>query len=121
MTLTGHAAGDAVLKTLARGVSETLRSYDSLGRYGGEEFVVVVPGCDLADCCQLAERIRDRVAKQSVRIGDSSISVTISIGVATSSDSVYSAGPLLQAADTALYKAKAEGRNRVESVVPAVK
>jgi diguanylate cyclase (GGDEF)-like protein len=82
---------------------------------------VVVPGCDLADCCQLPERIRDHVAKQSVHIGDSSISVTISIGVATSSESVYSAGPLLQAADTALYKAKAEGRNRVESVVPAVK
>jgi diguanylate cyclase (GGDEF)-like protein len=117
----GHAAGDAVLKALARGVSDTLRSYDSLGRYGGEEFLVVVPGCDFADCCQLAERIRDHVAKQSVHIGDSSISVTISIGVATSSESVYSAGPLLQAADTALYKAKAEGRNRVESVVPAVK
>jgi diguanylate cyclase (GGDEF)-like protein len=117
----GHAAGDAVLKGLAHVFRDVLRSYDSLGRYGGEEFLVVAPGCDLSACFQLAERVRDRVAKHNIAIQDGSIAVTVSIGVAASGASVYSAEPLLQSADSALYKAKGEGRNRVESLTPGVK
>lgn len=115
-----HAAGDAVLKTLGREISNQLRSYDSLGRYGGEEFLVVAPGCDVGACSQLAERVRDHVAKHSTPIrGCSTISVTISVGVAASSESLFSSEPLVQRADAALYLAKGAGRNRVESLAPA--
>jgi diguanylate cyclase (GGDEF)-like protein len=109
----GHAAGDAVLRALAREFGEVLRSYDSLGRYGGEEFLVVAPGCGLTESHELAERIRAHVETHAIASKDGAIPVTISIGV-TASGGASSAEHLLQEADAALYVAKASGRNRVE-------
>jgi len=115
----GHAAGDTVLKALVHEVAQVLRSYDSLGRYGGEEFLVVAPGCELATCQELAERIRTHVSEHPIRVQKGSIQVTVSVGVAASADGVISSGPLLQAADAALYHAKDSGRNQVKSLAPA--
>ena len=115
----GHAAGDAVLKALVHQVAQVLRSYDSLGRYGGEEFLVVVPGCELATCEELAERVRTYVSEHPIRVQKGSIQVTVSVGVAASADGNISAGQLLQAADAALYYAKDSGRNQVKSLAPA--
>ena len=115
----GHATGDAVLKGLVHEIAQVLRSYDSLGRYGGEEFLVVAPGCELAACQELAERIRTHVSDHAIQVHKGSIHVTVSVGVATSADGLISSGPLLQAADAALYQAKDSGRNRVRSLVPA--
>lgn len=109
----GHAAGDAVLRALARKFEEVLRSYDSLGRYGGEEFLVVAPGCGLAESHELAERIRAHVAERAMTLKDGKVPVTVSIGV-TANGGVSSAEQLLQEADAALYAAKASGRDRVE-------
>jgi diguanylate cyclase (GGDEF)-like protein len=109
----GHAVGDAVLRGLTGEIGEVLRSYDSLGRYGGEEFLVVSPGCGLAESHELAERVRAHVAAQPINLKNGSVPVTVSIGV-TASGAVSSAEQLLQEADSALYLAKAAGRNRVE-------
>src|SRR5437763_1064016 len=111
----GHASGDAVLRALAAEMGIILRSYDSLGRYGGEEFLVVAPGCGMPETIELAERIRAHVAEKPVTVKSGSIPVTISIGVTASRAEVFSAERLLQEADTALYLAKGTGRNRVEA------
>lgn len=109
----GHAAGDAVLRALAGEFGEVLRTYDSLGRYGGEEFLVVAPGCGLAESHELAERIRVHVAERAIAVKDGTVPVTVSIGV-TASGGISSPEQLLQQADSALYRAKGTGRNRVE-------
>jgi two-component system cell cycle response regulator len=110
----GHPAGDVVLRETAHKMVGSVRSYDSIGRYGGEEFVVVLPGCDLAAAVKRAERLRECVCAQPVNVTDVAIPITMSIGVAVSSDDAH-LGQLLQAADKALYAAKNGGRNRVEA------
>jgi len=111
----GHLAGDAVLREAADRMSKTIRPYDRVGRYGGEEFLIVLPGCDQANAVRFAERLRERVNGEPILYQDRPISVTISQGVV-----VYSGAEatdhftLLQAADAALYRAKSSGRNRVE-------
>jgi len=109
----GHAIGDAVLRGLTKEIGEVLRSYDSLGRYGGEEFLVVSPGCGLAESHELAERVRAHVAAKAITLKDGEVPVTVSIGV-TASGALSSAEQLLQEADSALYQAKSSGRNRVQ-------
>jgi diguanylate cyclase (GGDEF)-like protein len=109
----GHAVGDAVLRGLTKEIGEVLRSYDSLGRYGGEEFLVVSPGCGLAESHELAERVRAHVAAKPITLKNGAVPVTVSIGV-TASGAVSSGEQLLQEADSALYVAKSAGRNRVE-------
>jgi diguanylate cyclase (GGDEF)-like protein len=109
----GHAAGDAVLRGLTKEIGEVLRSYDSLGRYGGEEFLVVSPGCGLAESHELAERVRAHVAAKPITLKNGAVPVTVSIGV-TASGAMSSAEQLLQEADSALYLAKSSGRNRVQ-------
>jgi diguanylate cyclase (GGDEF)-like protein len=109
----GHASGDSVLRALTREIQLVLRSYDSLGRYGGEEFMVVSPGCGLAEAHELAERIRAHIAGLGFALKDVTVPVTISVGVTASTDAC-TAEQLLQEADTALYVAKTAGRNRVE-------
>ena len=109
----GHAAGDAVLVTAVQRISATLRSYDSIGRYGGEEFLIIAPGCDLALAQKLAERIRSSIGDEPVDLGNDSASVTMSLGVilgTAESDPEF----LVAQADTAMYLAKRKGRNRVE-------
>jgi diguanylate cyclase (GGDEF)-like protein len=109
----GHAAGDVVLRIIASEIAAVVRPYDSVGRYGGEEFLIVAPDCGPAEIWELAERIRNSVANSSIVAGGSSLHVTLSLGVATGRLAADSER-LLAAADTALYHAKNGGRNRVE-------
>jgi diguanylate cyclase (GGDEF)-like protein len=113
----GHAAGDAVLRIIASGIAAVVRPYDSVGRCGGEEFLIVAPGCGAAETCELAERVRTHVAECDIMVGGSGVKVTLSLGVATGRAS-GDAEKLLHAADTALYQAKNAGRNRVEPAAP---
>lgn len=106
----GHLIGDAVLKETARRITQVVRSYDFVGRYGGEEFMVLLPGCDKEQAEQSGERIRLAVMATPVVAGGSEISVTISIGATATIG-----GPeteVLAIADAALYQAKSAGRNR---------
>jgi diguanylate cyclase (GGDEF)-like protein len=109
----GHVAGDLVLRIIASEIAAVVRPYDSVGRYGGEEFLIVVPGCGDTETWELAERVRSCVANCSVVAGGSCVSVSLSLGIAAG-NSAADTEQLLQAADTALYQAKNAGRNRVE-------
>lgn len=117
----GHPAGDSVLKSVGQTLRESCRVYDVPGRYGGEEFCIVLPETKVNGTQTVAERIRSRVESASVMIGDSEIKVTASIGVAgmdSTEDGVLSASALIERADRALYTAKHQGRNRVEFWAP---
>jgi two-component system cell cycle response regulator len=110
----GHLIGDAVLRQTALRLLDALRPYDAVGRYGGEEFLVVLPGCSGATAAALAERLCERVAEGTVECDSLPIGVTISVGVAARERASGSdAADLLRAADGALYRAKGAGRNRV--------
>ncbi|MET0292371.1 MAG: diguanylate cyclase [Steroidobacteraceae bacterium] len=110
----GHDGGDAVLKQVAAMIRTAARSEDVPCRYGGEEFLVVLPGCTLEQGEAWAERLRARLAATRLKIsGDRQIPVTASIGVATYPDHADTGPGLISAADGALYAAKASGRNRV--------
>ena len=110
----GHLAGDAVLRTIARKLQSLIRSYDSIGRYGGEEFLFVLPECSPTQALTFAERLRLGIKNETLMIAGATISVTISAGLATSCGGV-SCDPdsLVGAADAALYRAKESGRNCV--------
>lgn len=109
----GHVAGDLVLRIIASEIAAVVRPYDSVGRYGGEEFLIVAPDCGFAETWELAERVRNAVAKSSIMVGGAPVVVSLSLGIAIGSSAADSES-LLQAADTALYQAKHAGRNRVE-------
>jgi diguanylate cyclase (GGDEF)-like protein len=109
----GHAAGDKVLHIIARTCQESLREGDFLGRIGGEEFLVLLPRSSGAHAIDIAERLRRRVGELSFAEIDPSLRVTISIGVAELTAHDASFADLERRADAALYRAKAEGRNRV--------
>jgi diguanylate cyclase (GGDEF)-like protein len=112
----GHLVGDTVLQQVARRFQGALRSYDFVGRYGGEEFLILVPGCGLADLIATAERLRCSVADQPVATSVGNVPVTVSMGLASTAEEErdwQDCQQLLRAADAALYVAKSEGRNRV--------
>ena len=109
----GHAAGDTVLRIIASSIAAVVRPYDSVGRCGGEEFLIVAPGCALAETWELAERVRSHVAGCSIMVAGASVQVSLSLGVATGQTGAEME-KLLRAADVALYQAKNAGRNRVE-------
>jgi diguanylate cyclase (GGDEF)-like protein len=110
----GHAAGDVVLKELALILNQSLREIDTAGRWGGEEFALVLPGTDTAGGARLCERIRQTLARRLIPIENGmTISITASFGVA-GFQRAGSREQLLAAADEALYRAKRAGRNRVE-------
>ena len=112
----GHAAGDEVLKEVARRLKADLRPYDVVGRYGGEEFLVILPGCDLPNGVRRAEQIRNRVANDPIQTLSGPISATISVGVTVTAFSPdLTEADILQQADVTLYKAKNNGRNRTEA------
>lgn len=110
----GHDAGDAVLATVAETIRSNARTEDLVFRYGGEEFCTICPNADLVVATKVAERIRERVAAIPTEYAGTLISVTISIGIAIMDGIHSSPEEMLHAADTALYRAKQNGRNRVE-------
>jgi diguanylate cyclase (GGDEF)-like protein len=115
----GHLAGDQVLKKLAQLLKESVRTENSVCRYGGEEFAVVVPEFEAAPAREMAERLRDLVEHSSFAIDKGgAVNITVSVGVATYPQAARSAADLTQAADDALYAAKNGGRNRVAGAPP---
>lgn len=109
----GHLVGDAVLREVARIIRENLREIDLLARFGGEEFSVILPETDKASAIMAAERISSRVSREIIKVFDETLSVNISVGVATFPQNALHSDVLLEVADKALYKAKLSGRNRV--------
>lgn len=115
----GHATGDAALAGIASRLAALVRGEDTLGRWGGEEFLVVLPHTTVRRARVHAERLRAAIADAPILAGDNELRATISVGCAAAvPDSVE---PLLEAADAALYEAKAEGRNRVASAEASVR
>jgi len=116
----GHLAGDSVLRHIADRLRISLRQYDTIGRYGGEEFLIVVPDCDGEQAVALAERVRLAVGSAPINTPDGMLDVTLSLGVASSQQfSGAGSEQLVGAADAALYRAKLGGRNRVELARPS--
>ena len=113
----GHFAGDAVLKETAARLKNGMRAYDQVGRYGGEEFLVVLPNCDMEQAIHQADRMRLRLQESKI-MADAGVEipVTASFGVTITDLSDRNPEAFIRVADEALYKAKANGRNRVESL-----
>ncbi len=111
----GHLAGDLVLKEVGTILSRTLRPYDYVGRYGGEEFLMILPNCGLESALLRAEQLRMAVQSARIMEGDTLLQVTASFGVASDFLSHYEAEMVIRAADAALYRAKNRGRNCVVS------
>ena len=110
----GHATGDSVLRAVAQAIRSALRAADVVGRYGGEEFVVVLPETSIDDAATISEKLRSAVERVIVRSGDGSpVSVTISVGITGGRGRTLRADVLLRGADAAMYAAKALGRNQV--------
>lgn len=111
----GHGVGDVVLREAGTRMRATLRAYDALGRYGGEEFLLVLPDAEAAGAREAAERVRTALRSSPLTDGAVSVSTSVSIGGATTAIG-YDAAALIQASDRALYHAKGCGRDRVEVV-----
>jgi diguanylate cyclase (GGDEF)-like protein len=118
----GHQVGDEALRQAGLRMASVCEEGEraavgryGVGRYGGEEFFFVLPGCNAASAAEIGERLRDVIAREPIHVGLVRIPMTVSIGVVSSERSDDASGALIQAADEALYRAKANGRNRVES------
>ncbi len=115
----GHAAGDEVLREVARRLQLSVRSYDMVGRYGGEEFLVALNRCDPASAISRAENLRTVINGRPIQAGNQRVTITISIGLALSPDfGDCAVDEILHEADMALYAAKAGGRNCVRVAAP---
>lgn len=110
----GHLAGDRVLRAIGKLVREQVRRTDFAGRYGGEEFVLLLPGTDVAKAVDVAEKVREAVSKAPFRFRDRRVDVTMSLGVAAFGKGDQRYEEAVERADKALYRAKNNGRNRVE-------
>jgi diguanylate cyclase len=110
----GHPAGDLVLKAVARALHDCIRPMDTVARFGGEEFAMILPNCPPSFGQQVAERVRAKVQSRSTTVAPGQeISVTVSVGGAFAPQWVRSSAPLwIERADKQLYRAKSEGRNR---------
>ncbi|HLA78787.1 MAG TPA: diguanylate cyclase [Vicinamibacteria bacterium] len=112
--LYGHPIGDSVLREVSRILRDTFRQVDAIGRYGGEEFIVVLPHSSPADALRTADRIRGRVEQHEFRAAGSALKITISVGVANyPAEGVEGPSDMVRLADQALYRAKQAGRNQV--------
>lgn len=109
----GHLAGDEVLRTSIRRCARIIRETDIFGRYGGEEFVMILPETELQGALALAERLRQTISNEPVRLGEQEIVVTASFGAAQTTEETETLQQLINQADQALYRAKAAGRNCV--------
>jgi diguanylate cyclase (GGDEF)-like protein len=116
----GHEAGDRLIQTVARCMRDTLRTTDILGRYGGDEFMCLLPETASAGAAVVAERIRSRIAETPLTAGSQTISTSVSIGVAAYREHGDSLDAIAKSADRALYAAKARGRNRVAVFEPGM-
>jgi diguanylate cyclase (GGDEF)-like protein len=108
----GHLTGDAALREVTQRILKSVRSYDSVGRYGGEEFLIVLPGCGRDELDHGAERIRSAVDSGPMFLNGSTLSITVSLGAAVTTGGTISDMQMLAAVDSALYRAKEIGRNR---------
>lgn len=109
----GHLTGDTVLREVTRRMQTGVRPYDAVGRYGGEEFLVLLPGCDGSQTREKAERLRESIAQVPVHTPTGPLKITMSIGAVAAADWPHeTANRILQMADSALYRAKEGGRNR---------
>jgi two-component system, cell cycle response regulator len=117
----GHLAGDSVLKEIGKRLQSGVRVYDGIGRYGGEEFLLVLPGCDLKPATARAESLRSLVSDKPITVSSTEVTVTVSLGVTALCSSDGTLEEVLQRADAAMYEAKAKGRNRVEGISKASK
>jgi diguanylate cyclase (GGDEF)-like protein len=118
----GHLAGDAILVEVSRRIEDSLRSYDAIGRYGGDEFLIVLPNCDADSGLSLADRVRRKVTEPSLAMPDETYNTQVSIGVATTSKGAgLSVNGLIGAADSALLHAKRQGKDRAELYTPLLK
>lgn len=109
----GHLAGDVVLKEIASLLKSHVREIDMVGRYGGEEFGVVLSGTGRTEALQVAERLRSSIEKTVIKAYDVTIALTVSIGVAVFPEDGFDRDTIIESADRSLYKAKQAGRNRV--------
>ncbi|UCB56902.1 MAG: GGDEF domain-containing protein [Candidatus Omnitrophota bacterium] len=110
----GHLTGDAVLKEMAQVIKSSVREIDLVARFGGEEFSVLLPDTDKASAARVAERIRSSVERHLFRAYNETVKITVSIGVAAFPEDSHLLQQLVDKSDQALYRAKLEGRNRVE-------
>lgn len=118
----GHLAGDKVIRKVARTLKKLVHTNGVTGRYGGEEFIVLLPGMKLEVARQLAEKLREGIGMLDIPVdGARLVRVTVSLGLAAAAPSMKSVEELVNLADAALYRAKAAGRNRVEMEVPAAR
>jgi two-component system, cell cycle response regulator len=118
----GHLFGDEALREIGRRLRVQLRVYDGVGRYGGEEFLMVLPNCDLPDAVLRAEELREIIGRTPVLCSGVERPITMSMGVTVSiCEGKNEVEVLLNQADTSLYAAKEKGRNRIEPFTPAVK
>ncbi len=115
----GHFAGDAVLRETAARLRGNMRTYDLVGRYGGEEFLVILPNCDLEQAAHQAERMRQRLHASTMIVDGREMRVSASFGVTVSDGSERRLEAFVRVADEALYRAKANGRNCVKSLALA--
>jgi len=113
----GHFTGDAVLRETASRLRKNMRPYDQVGRYGGEEFLVVLPSCDLEQAQHQAERMRARLDSSTMLVDGTEMHVSASFGVTVSDCSERTSDLFVRVADEALYKSKASGRNCVTTLI----
>jgi two-component system, cell cycle response regulator len=117
----GHVVGDEVLREIARRLLASVRSYDFVGRYGGEEFLIVLNNCDSLQALERAEEVRNGIANHPVQTARGPLPITMSLGVLASRDcNVHLVEEILGEVDSALYRAKADGRNCVRLAKPSI-
>ncbi|MBP7585014.1 MAG: GGDEF domain-containing protein [Spirochaetes bacterium] len=109
----GHIAGDRVLVMVGRVLTENLRMTDKIGRYGGEEFLIVLPHTSLENAAMIAEKLRASIEEESASAGELTRGVTVSVGVSEIGEDTKDGHDLINDADIRMYRAKKEGKNRV--------